>query len=163
MWRSSEKYLRVKQIKTGVVNIYYAAAAISNRFENFHCPAFDHSKIIDKVKVSHIKNTTSKIFVSPMERQRIEAKVDKYSYSPTIINGGMKLAGTYVIDIALYRQNEKYKESSYYTIPSEVIIKSESNKYLKGCTGFKIPSRERDSREGIESFKFGRWNFSTDN
>jgi len=145
--------MRIKQTKGGFFSVYYAAAALSSRFEKFDCPAFDHDKWIEEIKIEKENGPGSVIATSPSEMETISARVEAFSYSPITLNGGRSLSGEYIIDLALYNQSEKRKMSNYLELEDRVIVSNEVSVPLEGCTGFKIPPKEE---EKSQPFKFGR-------
>ncbi len=145
---------RVKQMKHGFLDIYYAAAALSKRFENFRCPAFNHSFIIDKLRLNNRTRSLSKILVSPMERRRASGGVKSFGYLPSVLNGGVQLEGTYSVKIALYNTKTKTTESSTLELPTTVSVISERTRSIKGCADFVIPKKEKD----VNKIKQFNWN-----
>lgn len=145
--------MRIKQTKGGFFSVYYAAAAISSRFEKFDCPAFDHDKWIDEIKVETDNTPGSVIATSPSEMEIVSARVEAFTYSTITLNGGRSLTGEYIIDLALYNQTEKRKMSNYLELADRVFVSKEVSVPLEGCTGFKIPPKEE---EKSKPFKFGR-------
>ncbi|GAB4019660.1 MAG: hypothetical protein Fur0010_21880 [Bdellovibrio sp.] len=150
---ANDSSVRVKQTKGGFFSVYYAAAALSSRFEKFDCPAFDHNLWIDDIEVYNDKSAGNMIATSPSEMEIISAKVEAFSYSPITLNGGKSLTGEYVIDLALYNHQSKRKVSNYLELDQKIKVSTELPVHIEGCAGFKIPQREEDSSK---KFKFGR-------
>jgi len=135
-------------------NINYAAAAMSFRFENFKCPAMDHSKVISKLNVDDYKKEhMTKILVGPFQRTEIEEKVVKFALRPNVFNGGSSLEGEYYVELALYDFKGKVRRSNFVKYPEKFKIVTERTKIIKGCSGFKVPSKDKEEKK---KFKFGR-------
>ncbi len=99
--QGKSKYRR-HQIKQGAISVYYAAAAISKRFENFICPAFDHNKTLDDVEIDDRTISMDRFFAGRQTDTYVAAKVEKFSYSGNTLNGGQSLEGEYTIQVAMY-------------------------------------------------------------
>ena len=140
---------------TGYFCIYYAAAALSPRFENFHCPAFNHQKVINELSLEKRKFETSKIIISPHDRLGAKGRIHKFGLKPITLNGGMALEGRYTLEIAAYSQNEKSIKSRFVEFPEIIVVKSETDQSIKGCVNFR-PSATKEEEDKIRRFKFGR-------
>jgi len=146
---------RIKQLKKGFISIFYPAAAISSRFANFSCPAFDHRRIITEVKTSYTASIDKLISVSSAEERYFAPKVKSFSYRPSPINGGVDLIGEYVIEVAMFNSKKKRIYSNFVTLPKIGEVVKERNKRIRGCKNFTPPPRQENS-DGIEKFKFGQ-------
>ncbi len=146
--------IRTTQMERGYISIYYAAAALSKRFENLECPAFDHGKIVTGVELDQRNVSLQSIIVTPVEYAKVEGRVEEFVYGHTVVNGGMDLSGRYTVDIALYNSKEHMKYSSYLELPQAIDIKGERNSVISGCNNSKIPSAQ-DSEKAKPAFKFG--------
>ena len=158
--RSMDYAFKIKQLGHGMINVYYSASAISTRFENLRCPALNHNTLIKELKISKDSGKLKKMIVSPVEREKINRKVNKYGYRPIVLNGGEVLTGRYKVDIAFFNFSSKTKESSYIELPSTVEISGERTKAISGCANFEYPAmrpaRDNDNDNPIQKFKFGR-------
>jgi hypothetical protein len=146
---------RMKQMKFGYIRVYYPAAALSNRFENFPCPAFKHSLIITDANVQKMSDALSPITISPSQRSRINQKVNKFEYNAKKVNGGNYLVGNYEVEIALYNFENKMIYSNFYGLSQRARILKEKSVTISGCENFVIPDTPPPS-DGIKQFKFGR-------
>ena len=75
--------VRVKQLKKGLVNIYYPAAAVSSRLENLKCPAFDHQLVIKELEVKSKAIPPGRLIISFAGKHFISGKVEEFSYNPS--------------------------------------------------------------------------------
>ncbi len=153
--RTIDQPLRVRQLKQGTFQIFYAAAALSSRFEKASCPAFGHDKVIEKSELFGKTQNVGKMNVSSIEERRVLFKVDRFSLSPATFNGGSTLEGEYFVKLALFNSEKKMRLSSFYELPNKVKIGSEVRDRIKGCVSTKMPSK-RDESKGSDTFKFGR-------
>jgi hypothetical protein len=154
---SGEKNLRVNPIKMASFNVYYAAAAISNRFLKYNCPALDHRKEISIHKIVDSRSNSSKVIVVSMaEEHKVNARVEQFSYGGYVINGGMKLSGEYHLEIAFYNSIKKRVKSNFIHYDQYVDIVTEKDVHVKGCAGFKVPPKGKDDGNSFKKFKFGR-------
>ncbi|MCK5882315.1 MAG: hypothetical protein KAG61_01395 [Bacteriovoracaceae bacterium] len=148
---------RVRQIEYGVVNIYYAAAGHTPRFENLKCPPFNHQfRIEDKDIVIQKSNKLTKMMVGPSEYSYIRRKIESFGYRPTTINAGMSLIGTYFADVALFDSKNKVKRSSYLQLPESVRVKLERTSPVPGCTDFEVTPRRPGKEKSYKDFRFGK-------
>ena len=130
-------YKTFKQLKTGTLNVFYAAATISNRLKRLKCPGLNHRKMIDKNK--HIKimpeySIKKSIHVSAVYESPLELERHHFGYRPHTINGGNTLAGIYTFDLALYSSKEKKRMSNWFRLSNKVEITNEQEVFLKGCS-----------------------------
>lgn len=146
---------RRHQIKKGTFSVYYSAAAISKRFENFECPAFNHNRYVEDWTINKRPITLDQIFAGPLEETYIGAKVTEYSYSGNILNGGQSIEGDYTVEIALYNHKEKKKKSNYIELVEVLNISAERQRQISGCEGFQIPTKEEDVNK-MELFRWKR-------
>lgn len=153
---SSTSSLRVSQMEYGMVNIYYAAASVSPRFENFACPAFNHQLYLDDDDVD-LEETDylTQIMVNPSDSALIQAKLNTFGYQPTTLNAGMSLVGSYFVDVALFDSRAKTRRSSFLRLPQTVRVKLERTHPISGCTDVVVPEKKEDTRS-YHDFKFGQ-------
>lgn len=146
--------MRINQLSTGSFKVFYAASAVSSRFSRLPCPAFKHDYLIEKVDIQRTKPLMTKLVVSPVEEQRILAKVEEFNYSNTVINGGKELRGEYYLEIAFYNKERKVKLSNWIELDGVAKVLRERSIPLKGCENFKIPPRGKDENL-YKKFNFG--------
>lgn len=146
---------RIRQMKSGYIRIYYAAAAVSSRFADLSCPAFKHNKLISSVELEQTASQVSPIIFRPYRKDRVLQKVNEFNYRPEPVNGDVSLEGNYTVEIGLYNFKKKMLLSNSYRLPQIAKVLREKEVDIKGCTNFKIPDFKNDS-QGIEDFKFGR-------
>jgi hypothetical protein len=151
--------VRTRQQEFGIFNIYYAAASLSSRFENFYCPAFKHQKVIGSAGLNKRKYSLRKLIVSSSENERVVGRVEKFGYVPSSLNGGMEMKGVYNLDIAFYNSNSNMKKSNYVPLREEIQVAGEYENYITGCTNFKIPPAKFDDGDRLRKFNFGRKKF----
>lgn len=153
--RKANSPFRVRQVKAGFIHVYYAAAAVSTRFEGFMCPAFKHSKKIDNFEKVNSYALGKVLSVSPAEQKRVMAKIEPFSYRPFVINGGADLTGEYSLEFALFNFQDKKIMSNFVEVSERIKIAKEIRVTLKGCDSFVIPAPNEDS-DKVKQFKFGR-------
>jgi hypothetical protein len=146
--------MRINQLSTGSFKVFYAASAVSSRFSRLPCPAFKHDYIVEKVEVARTSPLMRKLVVSPVEEQRILAKVEEFNYAHTIVNGGEELRGEYYLEIAFYNKERKVKLSNWIELDGLAKVLRERSVPLKGCENFKIPPRGKDENL-YQKFNFG--------
>ncbi len=152
--QESNKYRR-HQIKQGAFSIYYSAAALSKRFEGFECPAFDHNRYVDEVEIDERDTTLERLFVGKQTDDYVGAKVNQFSYSGNILNGGASILGDYTVQLALYNSDTKRRKSNFIELREVIRIVDEKTTNINGCEGFEIPIREEEGNK-IEQFKWSR-------
>ncbi len=150
----SKNLYRYNQSNKASVGIYYAASSVSTRLDQLPCPAFNHRYLIDDAYIETNRLGERFWATSPSDRQSISAKVERISYSPVNVNGGMSLAGNYHIDIALYDTLGKQRLSSYIELSDYGAIKKEETVVIKGCENYVVPEKGND--DPTKKFKFGR-------
>lgn len=139
--------MRINQLSTGSFKVFYAASAVSSRFSNLPCPAFNHDLLIEKVELTSSDPLVTNITVSPVEEQRILAKVEEFNYAHTTINGGKELRGDYFLEIAFYNKERKVKLSNFIELPGVGKIVREKSIPITGCENYKIPPRGKDENK----------------
>jgi hypothetical protein len=149
------KKSRLKQMKYGYLRVYYPAAALSTRYENFTCPAFKHKLKITKIKVQKLAESNTPLKLSPNKRTRVSQVVKRFEYNSEKINGGDLLAGDYQVEIAFYNSGSKIKYSNVFRLSQIAKVIKEERVSIRGCENFVVPNISPRS-EGIEQFKFGR-------
>ncbi len=150
--QSENKYRR-HQIKGGVFSLFFSAAAVSKRFENFECPAFNHDRLITSVDISTSGNSNEVLYNGVTDNVAVQAPVVEFNYAGNILNAGESLVGDYDVDLALYNFKLKERKSNFVTLNTSVAIKKESRITINGCEGFKIPPKEED----VDRAKLFRW------
>ncbi len=153
--QEKSKYRR-HQIKQGAISVYYAAAALSKRFENFSCPAFEHNKYLDKVDLEERSFNIDSFYVGRQTDEYVEARVEKFSYSGNILNGGQSLEGEYSIQVAMYNSQSKRRKSNFVELKDLFTITREKSEQISGCEGFEIPTKASDEVDKRQLFKFGQ-------
>ena len=135
--------------------VYYSAAAPSPRFENFQCPAFDHRKLIGNVDVQNRGITWQNLAVGNFDGGSRDVKLQKFSLDPITLNGGMSLAGSYIIELGVFSEREGVRKAGYIDFPEEIIVSQEQEVAVGGCENSQIPSNDKETLD-IRKFKFGR-------
>jgi len=122
--------------KTFSLNIFYHAASISNRFRNFHCPAFDHRFHLQNIALSPRETTLQEdIFVRAMPK--IASKVERLGFTPLIFTSGRSMQGEYEVDFALYNSQTKQRFSRWFPVSKILNINQEIRRTVASCTGIK--------------------------
>lgn len=149
----AENKFRRHQIKGGVFSLFYSAAAVSKRFENFECPAFNHDRLITEANISKSSDKNEVLYNGVTDNVIVQAPVTEFNYAGNILNAGETLVGDYDVDLALYNHKFKERKSNFVTLNSYVSVKRESRITINGCEGFKIPPKEED----VDRAKLFRW------
>ena len=121
------------------VNIYYAAAALSGRFEHLKCPALNHRKIIDDYRITKSQGT-NKVYFS--FNNTINDNPAKAEILPEVFNGESSLIGDYFVEFALYNYESKVLHSDFMSAANTLKIESEEDKVVKDCDNFVVPTIE---------------------
>ncbi len=151
----TESSFRAKQMTKGYFFVYYSSAALSSRFENMSCPAFNHSLLIKDVSISPHREQLIKFNVSKSAQERLSVKVEPFDYK-TVFNGGSSLLGDYIVELAYFNYEKKERKSSWVELPERVTISREHDTAIKGCSGNNLPPPLEDSGDPVKKFKFGR-------
>ncbi|OUR96243.1 hypothetical protein A9Q84_07750 [Halobacteriovorax marinus] len=146
--------MRINQMKAGSFKVYYASSAVSERLSNLPCPAFKHDLKIEKVEIQDSKPLINHIIVSPAEESRILSRVEEFSYSNTVLNGGKELRGDYFIEIAFYNKGRKNKLSNFVELNGTARVLRERSNPIAGCESFRIPP----FKEGEDLRQKFKWN-----
>lgn len=152
--RFSDSKFRRLQMENGFISIYFAAAAISKRFETFPCPALGHNRVIDSIEVERV-GQLEPLYVSVSELHRISGKVVEFGYDSTILNGGQSLQGDYSFEIALYNSESRNVMSNFVQSPDILKVTKEVINEITGCENFVIPPPE-DEGNKWDQFKWKR-------
>ena len=114
------------------IKVYYAAAYASERFRTFKCPAFNHNKKIDSIKVKGDHSLFNIAIEGAMPYQERSQLIE---LTPSSFNGGHSLIGEYYLEIAPYDSVHKMIYSSFKRIPSYLEISEEESVEVKSCAG----------------------------
>ena len=113
-------------------NFTYAAAAISERFRRFNCPAFSHDKRLDKWEIVG-EEKPIEILVRP--EARFDERLKLSELVPTTLNVGNTMVGDYYIEVALFNTAQKQTYSSFQRLPFHLKVLSEDSIVVDGCAG----------------------------
>lgn len=114
------------------LKVHYAASYASERFRKFPCPAFGHTKRLDKFSISGENNSLT---ISFDQRIPYEEKSQRVELNPSAFNAGNSLVGNYYFEIAPYNQSEKIILSSFKRLPRYIEVISEETQDLPTCAG----------------------------
>jgi hypothetical protein len=110
----------------------YAAAAMSERFRRFQCPAFSHDRRLDDYGVEGEKTPIEFVLRPPV---RFAEKVFKTELVPNSLNVGHTMVGKYTFEVALYGSTQKVLHSAFTPLPFHVAVKTENTVKVDGCAG----------------------------
>lgn len=119
-------------IKSVTMKVFYASAYASQRFRNFNCPAFGHSK---KITSMDIEGENEEFTLKVSSTSPYNEKSQLVELTPSSFNGGNSLEGNYYIEIAFYNSKDKTIHSAFKRIPMYVAVKGEENVTVKSCAG----------------------------
>ncbi|MDA8792830.1 hypothetical protein N9N67_06260 [Bacteriovoracaceae bacterium] len=146
-----------KSLSTTSIKIYYAAAAASGRFRSFECPAFKHRKKIKDYDVSYGGNEETTIFVK--YKNKIKSRVHTTKFFPVSFNGGLKLAGDYMISMTLFSSADKKIYGKFKPLDGIIKIQSEEEVHLPSCAGIREENKPDNSAKGtfdIRNLQFNK-------
>lgn len=146
--------MRINQLTTGSFKVFYAASAVSSRFSRLPCPAFKHDYLIEKVDLERSSPLVTNLIVSPVEEERILARVEEFNYANTVVNGGKELRGEYYLEIAFYNKERKVKLSNWIELDGVAKVLRERSVPIAGCENYKIPPRGKEENL-YKKFNFG--------
>jgi len=117
------------------IHIFYHAAAVSQTFRKFHCPAFNHRYQLNNFS---IKNTNPKEYdIFSLRGQAVHGRIEKPSFAPVIFSGDTSLFGQYIVEYALFNKKEKKIFSKWYRANNIVEVQTEDRVILPSCSGIK--------------------------
>lgn len=119
-------------MKSVAFNLTYAAAAMSERFRRFNCPAFSHNKRLDDWAVTGERTPVS-VVVQPQGSFNEKLKVSELV--PMTLNAGNTLVGEYTIEVALFSTATKQIFSSFRELPQGLKVLAEDSIEIDGCAG----------------------------
>lgn len=111
-------------------NLTYAAAAISERFRRFNCPAFSHDK---RLKEWEVVGEEKPIEILIRPESRFDEKLKLNELVPTTLNVGNSMVGEYYIEVALFNTAQKQIFSSFQRLPFHLKVLSEDSIVVDGC------------------------------
>lgn len=114
------------------LKVFYAAAYASERFRAMKCPAFGHTKKIDKMS---IQGTNDEFSLSIGQSFPYNEKSHLVELTPSAFNGGNSLVGDYFVEIAPYDSTKRMIHSSFKRIPMHVSVMREEEVRVKSCDG----------------------------
>jgi hypothetical protein len=118
------------------VSLFYQAASVSKSFRNFHCPAFNHRYEIEDFEIKKRNGAKMEdIYVRLV--QQIRGKVGQLRFAPTVLPGGLNLAGNYLVDMALYSSRKKQRYSNWHKASGMLNISREVIRNVQSCIGVK--------------------------
>lgn len=117
------------------VHIFYHAAAVSQTFRKFKCPAFNHRSKLNKYTVQDKMIGPQDIFSK--RGNLVPGRIEKPSFAPVIFSGDISLVGNYIVEYALFNSNEKKIFSKWHQANNYVDIISEDRIVLPSCSGIK--------------------------
>lgn len=117
------------------IHIFYHAAAVSQTFRKFHCPAFNHRY---KLNNFDIKDSSPKAFdIFTLRGSPVHGRIEKPSFAPVIFSGDTSLVGNYIIEYALFSEKEKKTFSKWYPANNSIEVLTEDRIILPSCSGIK--------------------------
>jgi len=126
------------------VRVYYHAAAVSQIFRKFKCPAFGHRFKLNQYKM----NDTSKKFydVFASRGKYLQGTFIRPSFSPVIFSGDLSLLGTYSVEFALFNSKEKKLFSRWHKANNTINVITEDRVSIPSCAGIKEENDLKNNR-----------------
>ena len=136
---------KVRPRKDIIARIYYADAAVSKRFEEFHCPALGHNLVIRDVDLLRRRPFGRSITIASKRGKPFNQKIHQYAGSRSVVNGGKSLTGEYSASIAFYNYKDRKIMSNFHDLKNVVRASSETHSVVQGCANFRIPAEKPHS------------------
>ena len=140
--------LRVKSVS---FSLTYAAAAMSERFRRFNCPAFSHDRRLDDYEIAGEQKPIEMVVVASSS---YEEKLKPNELVPTNFNIGHTMVGEYVIEVALLNTHAKKFYSSFHELPFHIKVSREKTVNVEGCAGVH-EEYEPSKDQGVRGFMNG--------
>ncbi len=121
--------LRVRSVS---FSLTYAAAAMSERFRRFQCPAFSHNLRLKEYDIQGDAEPKEYVLVPGA---RFDEKLPKNELVPSTFNVGHSMVGHYTFEVALYNPSEKRLYTPFTKLPFELHVSSERVVEVEGCAG----------------------------
>ena len=138
--------LRIIAGTTFRLQVNYAAASVSDRFNKFICPSFGHRLKLSKVELQD-ENFVRRHF-SIRRMTPLMGQAEKVGFISPEFNGGSSLQGDYRISLALYSIDKRYLMSEYIPVSGKVSVQIEDPVEVEGCDNFVIPPKKRNKSKG---------------
>lgn len=127
-------------------SLTYAAAAMSERFRRFNCPAFSHDRRLGDYDVIGDEKPIEIIIVPA---GTYSEKLKPNELVPTTYNIGHTMVGEYAVEVALLNSNEKKMYSQFQELPFHIKVHNEKTETVEGCAGVHEefePAKENSTR-----------------
>lgn len=121
-----------QMMKSVSFNLTYAAAAMSERFRRFNCPAFSHNKRVDDWTVVGEPAPVS-VVIQP--QGTFNEKLKPSDLVPMTLNVGHTMVGDYTVEVALFSTATKQIYSSFKALPQGLRVSAEDAIQIDGCDG----------------------------
>lgn len=120
------------QASNVVLKVFYAAAYASERFRSFHCPAFDHNRRINAIRIvgENVPMNMTMGFITPYRE-----KAQQLELTPNAFNAGHSLVGEYYVEYAPYDYEKKLIHAPFMRIPQYIEVASEERQIIESCRG----------------------------
>lgn len=137
----------IKSTDNFTIRVYYHAAAVSERFKKFSCPAFNHRKRVTDIDlVSKKSGHSGTLYLSP--KSNLLIKDYALDHIPVILSIGTKMQGTYRVQIALYSKAEHKLYSDFLDLDNFVAVEREEEVKVASCVGIREEVQPLPQNEG---------------
>lgn len=119
-------------VKAVAFSLTYAAAAMSERFRGFNCPAFSHDKRLDDYEMTGEQTPIEMVVQAGPSFQE---KLQKNELVPMTYNVGHSMLGTFEFEVALFNTVDSRLYSSYKILPFGLKVDTEETVKIDGCAG----------------------------
>jgi hypothetical protein len=126
------------------VHVFYHAAAVSQNFRRFKCPAFGHRFKLEQFNTQDTNLKPSNVYAN--RGSNLPVPIVKPSFAPVIFSGDLSLIGSYSIEYALFNSKEKKIFSKWYKANNKIEIASEGRVMVPSCAGVREEDDLRNSR-----------------
>lgn len=133
-------------VKSVSFALTYAAAAMSERFRRFNCPAFSHDRRLGDYAQEGSDRPMEIVVVAG---STYEEKLRPNELVPTMFNIGHTMIGEYAVEVALLNTATKKFYSAFQELPFHIKVSSEKTVTLDGCAGVHEefePAKEKSVR-----------------
>lgn len=117
------------------VHVFYHAAAVSQTFRKFKCPAFNHRFRLDQFQITETPEKYYDVFAN--RGARVPGALIRPSFAPVIFSGDLSLVGSYTVEFALFNSKEKKAFSRWYEANNRLDIITEDRVIVPSCSGIK--------------------------
>lgn len=126
------------------VHIFYHAAAVSQPFRRFKCPAFNHRFRLNQFDITQTADNFHDVFAR--RGKQLAGRLIQPSFAPVIFSGDVSLAAKYTVEFALYNSTQKKLYSRWYKANNTIDVATEDRVAVPSCNGIKEENNTHNIR-----------------